>query len=318
LTVEKHGVEADVSFGISNVVPDCPNGHGEMEIADDQLPVEAAFEQVAEQLNGAKPTRLPFPNAFNDSNALEHVIAVNHEFQDDEKVYLAAKDKAKDAKERMDATAKRLKEVIAKYEQLREDRQREIERRQAAIDRGEDPDAEIIVCRFSLLHPGVPCPFDHAGLSADHLTSEAHAVEAHDLLVKLEIEICVVELAAIGVIVTAELLGALPIDQLSEVQAWSKDAQDPERRAELLAGLPRGLGRPHVAPNGHTSEATDTGKGHGSGPADNYQSCDVCGARILTLDDGIEPYPSGALVGTDCVGKNVEHHYPKGKKKKRP
>ena len=299
------GTDPELTFGISEVgLPMCPNGHGEMQIADEE-PVEDAFAHVAEQIQAATPVGLPFPNPFNADGALESIFAKNHEFQDCEKRYTDLKGRTKDAKEEMDECAKKLKALILDYEKLSDDRAREIERRQAAIERGEDPDAEVVVCRFALLHPGVPCPFDHAGLSTDHLTSEAHAVEAHDLLVKSEIADCVTELAVMGVMVTAEILGALPIEDLSTVQAWAKDGwHNPDRQAELLTALPKGLGRPHVA--GEVGTNSDQTKG--------YQECSACGMSF----ECETPYPVGTLVDINCEGtaKEVGHRYPKAKGKK--
>jgi len=112
--------------------------------------------------------------------------------------------------------------------------------------------------------------------------------------------------------VPAETLGALPIDQLSEVQAWSKDGmQNPDRREELLESLPKGLGRPCVVAGVVTSEAE---------PGDTFLTCKRCDGRVASKPTGsseeLPTWPAGTLYGTNCPGKDHGHRYPtKGKKK---
>src|SRR5687768_17111158 len=53
-------IDSDQGLGIGeHGRPICPNGHGEMEIADDRLPIEQAIEQTAERLNAAVQRDLP-------------------------------------------------------------------------------------------------------------------------------------------------------------------------------------------------------------------------------------------------------------------
>jgi hypothetical protein len=305
--VINHGYEDhEVSFGVGpNGGPMCPLGHGEMTVADDRLPASEAIGQVAD----AVAQRIPFANpAFNDENALEAIFAKNHEFEGFEKVYLDLKEKTKRAKDDMDECAVEQKKLIQHFEQAKAERQAENERRAAAVARGEDPDAPLEKCRFEQLHPGVPCPQCSDPIRRAAMTvapgSEEHGVEAHRVLHDIECARTVAQLASVAIFVNLVELNAMSLEDLATVQAWAGDAADhPEERERWMGdGLPKGLGRPHVA-----------GEPVGEG---QQQTCTACGG-FIGLEDG-PVFPAGALVGTNCEGKakSTGQRYPKRGSKK--
>jgi len=284
----------------------CPDGHGEMELADEQLPVGEAFAKVAEQLAEPEQVALPgvFP-AFNYQGAYEEceakaveVAALRAQYEDDAET-------AKDSKKAWEKAADTLNKMLLEFRRRR--REKAEKGGTSATDTIADP------CRFEQLNPGVPCPIctDAERLAASTVlpASEEHGVEARDYLARLELQRTRAQLEAIDVFISLDELGALSLDLLSSVQDWALEATEhPDARKPF----PPGVGRPHVAPNGHISEAPlEEG-----GSATNYQSCTTCGARISTLtEDNWKPYPMGALVGTDCQGPEVNHRYPDKKKK---
>jgi hypothetical protein len=87
-------LDSDAALGIGdNGRPICPEGHGEMELADDRLPATEAIAHVAEQLDAEKQ-RLPFPiPAYNYQGVLAALVDKRHEVAKLEK-------KVEDRKER--------------------------------------------------------------------------------------------------------------------------------------------------------------------------------------------------------------------------
>jgi len=315
-TIIKHSQpDPETTFGVSaSGLPMCPDGHGEMEIADDQIPVADAFEDVSEQLAGEAFQR-SLPGIVPEFNWKGAYLELESMAVEVDALHAQAKEDAETARESKKHWEKRA-ETFQKMGL--EFRRRRREKGDGRVEGAYlTPDVQSTDrCRFEELSPGVPCPIctdaDLRVASTVLPGSEEHGVEAKDLLERREIDVCVVELAAMGVIVPAETLGALPIDQLSEVQAWSKDGmQNPERREELLESLPKGLGRPCVVGDVVTSEAE---------PGDTFLSCERCDGRVASKPTGssedLPIWPAGTLYGTNCPGKDPGHRYPSNGKKK--
>lgn len=106
IVLERSGVAIDAAFGIGHQGhPVCPrDGHGEMALADEQLPASEAITRVAEKVGGeAQATKLPFPAPpFNDANALAHIFEKRHEVKALEEKHEELAERKKKAKEQLD------------------------------------------------------------------------------------------------------------------------------------------------------------------------------------------------------------------------
>jgi hypothetical protein len=295
--LERIGVSVEADFGIGeHGRPTCPRDHGEMTFADEQLPAAEAISQVAEQINGEAKRRLPFPAPdFNFENAFREIVSKRHDIKALEEKHDKLAERKKQVKEELDEANTDLGKMVDNFEEREQERRFEQERRARGIPDPDEP--RLVKCRWEQLNPGQACPIcsDSSIERKCAPGSEEHGVEARDLLVRREIEATVQQLAAVTVIVTLETLGALPIDELAEVQAWALDAsQHPDERERWVASLPRGLGTPHIAAEGLTPDPDKTFEQH----------CATCGARLD--DSGSTVYEAGALVGVDCPGAKKE------------
>lgn len=291
--------DPEATFGASAMgLPLCPDGHGEMQITDEQIPAADAIRQVAEQVNGeAQQMGLPGVGAelFNyrdcylefEKKFLERKLLKDTEDEDHER-YKESKKK----REKCDEVISKMGLEFARW------------RAEKAAQSRPGSDTAIGICRFEQLHPGVPCPLPHDGIDADVLGSESHGVEANNFLVNRECEQTIARLALVPHVgFTVEILRGLPIEDLSMLQAWAGDFEDRDEagRAELLKELPKALAKAHIA--GEAVEGT--------------QICTECGQELFFVGEGESPLPVGTLVGADCQGKakQVGNRYPDKKKK---
>lgn len=157
LTSSGHGFmvletsEADVSFGQSDSgLPLCPRGHGEMLLADEQIPVADAITQAAELQGSENGHGTPAQRAlfdtrkpFNLEGALEAIAEKNRAVQWAHDRYDRAKTEASDARKTWEREAKQLQDLIVDLNDKREARAPQVE--DAATDAvAVDPTGEVI------------------------------------------------------------------------------------------------------------------------------------------------------------------------------
>jgi hypothetical protein len=151
------GTEATYGAG-ENGRPICPDGHGEMEIADDRLPIEQAIEQAAEQIN-ATTQRLPFPSPpFNYEGALHEIFEKQQSVAILEGKFNDADERRKKAKAALDEGHSQLSVLIATLQEREQDRLHEIARREAAAVAGHPEDTTLVRCAWELAHPDEQLP----------------------------------------------------------------------------------------------------------------------------------------------------------------
>jgi hypothetical protein len=312
-------LDSDAALGIGgNGRPICPQGHGEMELADDRLPATEAIEQVAEQLDAEKQ-RLPFPlPAYNYQGVLASLVDKRHEVAQLEKRVEGRKEALKAAKDELDAANVQLGRMIDQFEQDEIDRRQALARQEADSAHGEAA-PRLVRCTWEQAHPDEDCPMCADDKLRPLAPDAALHVEQVDRYLYLQESADIVELVqAAGIRLPQDVVNAWSVEDRAAVKAWAEiengigDTPESHERPAIL-------GTAHVAADYTTSEAV---------PGDTYQSCRECGARLLTVKTGsdpedaiekFEPYPAGTLVGTDCIGQKREanHHYPAKDKKSR-
>lgn len=256
----------DESYGIGpHGRPVCPQGHGEMAIADDQLPAADAISQVAAQQQ-QRARRLPFPSPpFDYESALHAIFKKRHQVAALEERHEDLADRKKKAKEDLDEANLALGKMIEQYEQYERERHDEHERREAmAAAAGAPPDAD---------------PLDQVGA-------------------------LVARLAELGVRIPRNTVVALDDQARTELVAWIESgegalAPDANDRAQWLTERPLALGTAHIAANGHVSESSaDGGQTYQA-----CQVCGARLLSVTTGgEEPLDPYPAGTLVGVDCPG----------------
>jgi hypothetical protein len=317
-TVVNHdNSDAEVSFGVSAAgLPMCPEGHGEMEIADDQIPVAEAFGHVAEQLAAGEAVQRSLPGivpVFNYQGAYLELEAKTVEVQALHDQWAEDAETARESKKAWEKSAETLQKMGLEFRRRR--------REKAEGGTAEDPGITDSVkpCRFEQLHPGVPCPIctNDARRSASTVApgSEEHGVEANQLLERQELEDCVAQLKDAEIYTTVDAMLAMKVDQMAEVQAWAQEFSDTpaDEQPGLLESLPTPLASTHRAgPAEKENSAVD---------ARLIQFCQTCGDQLFVFDDEQEegiPVGWRVLVAHPCQGKakEVGHRYPEKKAKK--
>lgn len=290
--------DPEARFGAGSTgLPMCPNGHGEMMIADEAIPVADAISQVAEKVNGT-PQQASLPGTvppFNFEGAYFEIEAKAVEV-----------DALRSVENEHHETFKESKKAREKAEEVLGKMILEFRRRRREKDAG-GPEAQpptVERCRFEQLNPGVPCPLctDATWDRSTAPASEEHGVAAKDVLEGRELAQCVERLKLVPIYgISVEYLRSLPMDQRSSIEAWAGDVEDhPDERDRWMEdGLPPGLEGAHKA-----SDASGDGQ---------QQNCTECG--LLIGFEGEEPYPAGAFVGTGCKGKERQRYPKRGTKK---
>jgi hypothetical protein len=168
-------VDSDLALGIGdNGRPVCPNGHGEMELADDRLPIEQAMEQVAEKL--AEPQRLPYPSPpFNYEGALHEIFEMEQSNAILESKFNDADERRKKAKAALDDGRSKLSALIGTLQEREQDRLHEIARREAAKAAGHPEETNLVRCAWEQAHPDETCPM----CSDDELRPTARDASGH-------------------------------------------------------------------------------------------------------------------------------------------
>jgi hypothetical protein len=292
-------LDSDAALGIGdNGRPICPEGHGEMELADDRLPATEAIEQVADQLDAEKQ-RLPFPlPAYNYAGVLASLVDKRHEVAQLEKRVEGRKEALKAAKDELDAANVQLGRMIDQFEQDEIDRRQALARQEADSARGEAA-PRLVRCSWEVAHPDEDCP-----MCADEKLrplapdSMLHGEQVDRYLYVQESDVIRELVQAAGIRLPLDVVNAWSVEDRAAVKAWAEiengigDTPESHERPAIL-------GTAHVAADYTTSEAV---------PGDTYQSCTECGARLLANKTGdgegesFEPYPAGTLVGVDCAG----------------
>jgi hypothetical protein len=308
--------ETDLLLGIGpNGRPVCPNGHGEMELADDRLPIEQAMEQVAEKL--AEPQRLPYPSPpFNYEGALHEIFEMEQSNAILESKFNDADERRKKAKAALDDGRSKLSALIGTLQEREQDRLHEIARREAAKAAGHPEETNLVRCAWEEAHPDETCPLCFSPAEADHYKlgdtardSSLH-IEAVDRLIYLrDTDVIVTLLDGVGLVISDVTVNAWSVEDRETVKAWADAPVEQLPRPAIL-------GTAHVASDVITSEAD----------GDTWQACRECNARIWSVKTGKDPearmaeeqgYPAGTLVGVDCEGAKEPARYAKrGKRAK--
>lgn len=307
------GTEATYGAG-ENGRPICPDGHGEMEIADDRLPIEQAIEQAAAQID-ATTQRLPFPSPpFNYEGALHEIFDMEVGNAILEARFNDLDERRKKAKAALDDGRSKLSALIQTLKEREQDRLIEIARREAAVIAGHPEDTTLVRCAWELAHPDEQCPvcghLDEAigagcGDTARDSSLHVEAVERFIHQRKTSVIVDWINDAA-NIVIPEATVSAWSEEDRAAVMEWA-GAPDATPRPAIL-------GTAHVAADHTTSEAA---------PGDTVQCCRECGAQLLSYptgsDEKVEFYPAGTLVGTDCDGAKEPARYAKrGKKKAQP
>jgi hypothetical protein len=294
--------------------PVCPNGHGEMELADDRLPIEQAMQQVAEQLT--EPQRLPFPSPpFNYEGALHEIFEMEKENAILESKFNDADERRKKAKAALDDGRSKLSALIGTLQEREQDRLHEIARREAAKAAGHPEETNLVRCAWEQAHPDDDCPICASRTRPRATTSATRrAIVRCTLMPSSDWSICRTPKRSSRWCRTPVFALAAPtvngwsVEDRAAVKFWAEHVPEDNNPRPAI------LGTAHVAADFTTSEAV---------PGDTFQSCTECGARLLTNKTGddegasFEPYPAGTLVGTDCAGAKEPARYAKrGKRAK--
>lgn len=315
MVLERFGMDLETVLGAGpNGRPVCPkDGHGEMTLADEQLPAGEAIAQVADKVARAKKDpKLPFPTPpFNFEGAFEHIIEKRHEVKQLEEKHEDLKGRTKKAKDELDEANEELGEMIDDYEERIDERAFEHERRARQAAEGHPEGTTLVRCVWDQQNPNDPCPFcpttltitgRHAIvklLGAEILPRDANGHADQVVAYRQKLDIRATDEAI------ADLLFGIPLDTIA---GWSTEEREEVRQWAATKGTgdprPKVLGRPHIA-----AAVTDGAK---------VQACVDCGAVIKQLDDTTEPYPYASLVRTDCAGAEPDgHRYPDTSKKPR-
>lgn len=311
--------DPDATFGVGeHGRPVCPNGHGEMSIADDQLkPVPEAFADAQAMLLKAEgeavQAALPgvFP-AFNFEAVFKEIVEQAQRVERLKANYDDAKAEATEAKKSLDKAAELLMKMTLEFER----RRKEKPETETASEPAPAP-VERTPCIWELAHEGAPCPICAKRLSDATIfrilsvfeaapDAQAHAEDVETLLAGLQVEEIVTALDALDIYVEAGTIAEWSAEDRTAVAAWANLEFD--RRHEVpdvvVPERPAVLGKPHV-------------------PADAVpgapQVCTLCDVVLARGTEDNPHYKPTDLIGVDCPGKpNAEpHRYPKKAAKKK-
>lgn len=321
--LERYGMDVESLLGVGpNGRPICPfDEHGEMTLADEQLPIEQAITQVNGQLAAAQAPRLPFPApAFNYEDVFRAIVEMRHEVARLEERYDDRKDAAKKAKEDLDDANEKLGKAIDDYEARERERRFEIERRQRQAEDGHPEGTTLVRCVYEQQHPEHACPICSGktaaavlerflGAEATRAARDAatHLDEVNELEVGLEVDETLDHLGDVGLTVRRDVVREWTDAERAAVIAWASAEFDHDEDASItVPERPAILGTAHIS-----AEA---------GEDASEQHCATCGAVLWRRDPESEddkPWAAGLLVGTDCAGAEKEpHRYPDTSKKK--
>lgn len=302
-------IDSDRALGIGEQGrPTCPNGHGEMSLADEQLPAAEAVTEVAARVE-AETQRLPFPAPpFNYENALHSLYEKRKQVAALEKRVEERKESLKYAKDDLDRAHEQLGEMIERYEQDEHDRLHEIARRESAAAAGHPEGTTLVRCSWEQAHPDEDCPicedpeYATAHWYGDTARDSALHVDAVDRMLRAQATDEILGLVEdAGLRLSADTVNGWSDEDRAIVKGWAE--------AETgLADKPEDHARPAVLGTAHVA----------SEPGSQKQSCKACGAVLLAdaKENDTSFYAVGTLVGTDCPGieKDPARQITRGKK----
>jgi hypothetical protein len=307
---DTRGYGMDQSFGISgNSIPICPiDGHGEMELSDEQLPAEEAFALAQEKLAAAaghaqQPSLPGVVMPFNFQGAYLELEEKAVEVDRLHAEYKAAAEEAKDAKKAWDKAAELYTRMALELRRRR--KAKEGEPASDLLDASEREQTNLVACLFEQRNQGQACPICRSDDLKPEAArdSEAHLEEVAEVLdVRSATEVSDA-LEFIDILVPILTIRGWDQEQRAAVLEWATHGDSSQPRPER----PKVLGTGHVA----------------SKPVDGEpQACTQCDAVLTAVpEDGSDPnyYGEGLIVGVDCAGraKTDGQRYPKrGRRKK--
>lgn len=310
MVLERYGMDLETALGLGPAgLPLCPKGHGEMTLADEQLPIEQAINQVNARTDAAKPRPLPFPaQPFNYEAVFHEIVQKRHAVAELERKHEEKKEAAKKAKAALDEANEQLGQMIEAYEERETERKFEIERRLRQAEEGHPEGTTLVRCVWEQQRPD-PCPLCAAQtieernrvlrlLGTELLPRDAqgHLEQAEKYLGKRDVQDTIDALADVIADVPDLTVAMMAPEQRAAVRAWA-------------TATDRDVPRPAVLDTPHVASAV--------GDDAKVQTCATCGAVIKQLDTIAEAYPTGALVRLDCAAAEVEpsHRYPERKPK---
>lgn len=171
--LERYGVDPDQTFGIgTRGQPICPFGHGEMTLADEQLPAAEAITQVAEQVNGtAAPTQAQlfdmaqpfnFEGAWMDIELKNGVVAELARVNEDDAA------RAKRSRKALEEAQTLLSRMIETYHERRVTKAREAQARAERAARAEPTVPAVTAVDEPPRDEDLGSDDQHAGAVDDH------------------------------------------------------------------------------------------------------------------------------------------------------
>jgi hypothetical protein len=319
VVLERYGMDLETSLGVgAGGRPECPNGHGEMAFADEQLPIEQAITQVNERLaDAAKPTRLPFPAPpFNYEGALHAIFEKRDLIAALGKIVEDRKQKLKDAKDDWEHEVETLGKMIDEFRTNERDRLDEIERRQRQAEAGHPDGTTLVRCLWEQQNQGEACPLcsgDRAEIERfidGEVTAPdapAHLDQVVAFFTKMDIDETEDAIETLIDRVPLQTIVAWTPEERAAVRQWCYDTVDHQNG--MRTDAPE---RPAVLGRSHLASSVDDGAA--------VQACSACGAVLQQLVGDTLPYEHDTLVGIDCPGAETEptHRYPETKAGKKP
>jgi hypothetical protein len=308
MVLDRRGYDIEQSFSISTGGgPLCPNGHGEMELADEQLPASEAFalaqEKLAEAAGHTQPSLPGVVMPFNFQGAyleLEEKAVEVDRLHDE---YKALAEEAREAKKAWEKAAEL--HVRMGIELRRRRKAKEGQPAEDLLDASEREQTNLVACLFEQRNQGQACPVCRSEdlKPATARDSEAHLEEVAEVLdVRSATEVSDA-LEFIDILVPILTIRGWSPEDRAAVLEWATHGDSSQVRPER----PKVLGTGHIA----------------SKPIDGEpQACTQCDAVLIALpEDGSSAnyYTEGLIIGVDCAGraKTDGHHYPKrGRRKK--
>lgn len=298
-----HGVSQDTTFSVGPTgFPVCPDdGHGEMQLADEQLPAAEAFAVAQEKLAAgplAEQQRLPgvvLPFNFQGAYLELEAKAVEVDRLHDE--YKAAAEEARGAKKDWDKAAELYTKMALELRRRR--RAKEGQPAEDLLDESErEPSTNLVTgCKWEERHQNEICPacadvkyakryFNDDLAPRD---SERHVEQVDGWLLDREVNGVIDALDDLDIVVTSPLVCGWSSEDRAAVTAWANASVEAANDPSItIPARPKVLGTGHVAGEGRDGEA---------------QCCTQCDAVLIAAGDDANYYETGVLVGTECKGK---------------
>lgn len=305
---------SDISFGVGeHGRPVCPNGHGEMGIADETLPAADAFAAAQAQLDADEPTQRTLPGIvppFNFQGAYLELEAQAVEVQRLLKIYEADAKAAKDSKKTWDDADALFTKMAIEFRRRRSEK---VDAAQESTDRVE-PEPRLVKCKWDEKNPDAPCPLCSdttapsvvdrlVGIKLAPTDAEAHIDDAQKLLFGLDVELTVEALENIDTFVKDADVKEWTAEERAAVIAWAEGQLDRINGVATTSDVPerpKVLGKPHIP-----SRCS----------VDEQQTCSVCEKVLPQIGDLSGNYQTTDFVGIDCTGQGPNRYPEKGKKK---